>query len=236
MERRSPDIEVPHEALIRDLVNGLVPVRRLQPPVLQAFVWLAAVAALAAMLAVFSDRSGVSARLLAAPDLWLAVVGEIATMALAALAAFALGRPDAARAWALAPVPALLLWLGASGAGCLRDWVAPATVQIPPMTEARDCLVFIIGLSAPLSALMILMLRRSFSLQPGLTAAMAGLAAAAAAAGLLNFFHPFDATAPDLVVHAAAVLMATAASRSVGGNLLGKISMPTQPRPGRHRI
>jgi hypothetical protein len=215
-----------HEALIGRLSADLAPVRRLAPPSLQALAWLAAVVAAAVVLAAVGDLAVVATRLSAAPDLWLAVVGEIATMVLAALAAFALGRPDAPRAWALAPVPALLLWLGATGTGCLRDWVVPGTAVIPPMAEARDCFVFILATSIPLSALLIVMLRRSCSLQPGLTAAMAGLAAAAAAATLLNFFHPFDATATDLAVHTVAVALVSVASRGFGARLLGNFSLP----------
>jgi hypothetical protein len=215
-----------HDALIGRLAGDLAPVRRLPPPPLQALGWLAAVAAAALVLGTVADRPAIAVRLTAAPDLWLAVVGEVATMVLAALATFALGRPDAPRAWALVPLPGLLLWLGASGAGCLRDWVVPATTQIAPMTEARDCLTFIVAVSVPLSALMMFMLRRACSLQPGLTAAIAGLAAAAGAATLLNFFHPFDATATDLAVHTAAVVAVTVASRGFGGRLVGNISAP----------
>jgi hypothetical protein len=216
----------PHDALIGRLAADLTPVRRLSPPHLQALAWLAAVAAAAIVLAALADVAAMAARLAAASDLWLAVAGEVATMVLAAFAAFALGRPDASRAWALAPLPALGLWLAATGAGCLRDWVVPATADISPMEEARECLTFILAVSIPLSALMIFMLRRSLSLQPGLTAAMAGLVAAAAAATLLNFFHPFDATATDLAVHTGAVLLVVVASRGLGAKRIGNISAP----------
>jgi hypothetical protein len=216
----------PHDALIGRLAADLTPVRPLSPPHRQAFVWLAAVAAAALVLAALADLSAMATRLTAATDLWLAVADEVATMVLAAFAAFALGRPDASRAWALAPLPALALWLAATGAGCLRDWVVPGTREIAPIAEARECLTFILAVSVPLSALMIFMLRRSCSLAPGLTAAMAGLAAAAAAATLLNFFHPFDATATDLAVHAAAVLVVVAASRGLGAKRIGNISAP----------
>ena len=65
------------------------------------------------------------------------------------------------------------------------------------------------------------MLRRACPLQPGLTAAVAGLAAAAAAATLLNFFHPFDAAATDLAVHVFAVALVIVANRAFSGRLLG---------------
>ena len=87
------------------------------------------------------------------------------------------------------------------------------------MGEARDCLVFIVFLSVPLSALLLIMLRRAYPLYPGLTATIGGLAVAAAAATLLNFFHPYDAAATDLVVHAVAVALVIGANRALGGRI-----------------
>ena len=46
-----------------------------------------------------------------------------------------------------------MLWVGASGFGCLRVWVAPQS-HVAVMGEARDCLMFIVSLSVPLSALL----------------------------------------------------------------------------------
>jgi hypothetical protein len=67
---------------------------------------------------------------------------------------------------------------------------------------------------------LVIMLRRACSLAPSLTAAIAGLASAAAAATLLNFFHPFDAALSDLAVHAVAVVIVVAAVRGFGGRTL----------------
>ena len=61
---------------------------------------------------------------------------------------------------------------------------------------------------------------REGSLAPPLTATMAGLASAAAAATLLNFFHPFDAAVGDLAMHSVAVLIVVAAARAVGSRTL----------------
>jgi Negative regulator of sigma F len=68
--------------------------------------------------------------------------------------------------------------------------------------------------------LLLAMLRRGHTLQPGLTAVLAGFAAAAAAATLLVFFHPYDASATDLVVHVIAVGLVIVANRVFGGRLL----------------
>ncbi len=207
------------ERLIEHLATDLAPVRPLASPSLRAMGWLAFVAATAVALASFADLSALWHRLAGATDMWVAVFGSAGTAILAAIAAFELSLPDARRAWALLPLPAALLWIGASGFGCLRTWLLPNT-HVADMSEARDCLMFIVGLSVPLSALIVLMLRRACTLQPALTVGIAGLAVAAAAATLLNFFHPFDAAATDLAVHAGAVALVIGANRAFSGRLL----------------
>jgi hypothetical protein len=204
-----------HERLIGNLASDLHPVRPLRPPVLRALIWLGFVAALGVALSLIADLTSVAHRLTAAFDLELALAGSVATAILAAIAAFQLSLPDRSRAWAWLPLPAALLWIGASGMGCLRTWLVPDT-HAALLDESRDCLLFILAVSAPLSALLFVMLRRAYSLQPGLTAALAGLASASAAAALLNLFHPFDAAASDLAVHAFAVAVVVLATRSLG--------------------
>ena len=86
--------------------------------------------------------------------------------------------------------------------------------------HSLECLVFLVLVSAPLSAILIVMLRRGYALRPGLVAVMGGLAAAAAAALLLNFFHPFDAVATDLLVHTLAVGLILGINWAFGGRIL----------------
>jgi hypothetical protein len=217
-----------YDALIRDLAADLVPVRRLPSPTTRALLWLAAVVAFSLALAAFSDVTTVARRLMATPDMALAALGSASTTVLAALAAFQLSVPGHSRAWALLPMPAALVWVAASGAGCLRSWLIP-NAQLATMSEEKDCLLFIVGLSVPLSVLLIVMLRRAFPLYPGLIAVLAGLASAAAAASLLLLFHPFDASATDLAVHALAVCLVVGANRVFGGRSLTVVS-------GRHRL
>src|SRR5262245_19457400 len=208
-----------NERLIHDLAADLAPVRRLRPPSVRAFTWFAVVAAIAILLAIFGDLSALGQRISAAPDMWLSVIGSTLTAILAAVVAFQLSLPDARRTWALLPLPAVLLWIVASGVGCLRTWFVPGT-HVADLSEARDCLIFIVGLAVPLSALLIIMLRRAYPLQPELTALVAGLASAAAAATLLNFFHPFDAAAIDLVIHVFAIAIVIGANWGLSGRLL----------------
>ena len=208
-----------NERLISDLAANLAPVRRLRPPSVRALVWLAVVVATATVLALIADLSALGYQLGASPDMWLSVIGSTLTAILSAVAAFQLSLPDARRTWALLPLPAVLLWVVASGVGCLRTWFVPGT-HAADLSETRDCLIFIVGLSVPLSALLITMLRRACPLQPELTALIAGLASAAAAATLLNFFHPFDAAATDLAMHVFAVAIVIGANRALSGRLL----------------
>jgi hypothetical protein len=216
-----------HDRLIQGLAADLTPVRRLPSPGKRALAWLACVVAIALVLALVADLSVLGRRLLAEPDMWLAVTGSTLTAALAAIAAFHLSLPDSPRAWAWLPLPAVLLWIGASGAGCLRSWFVPDT-HAADLSEARDCLLFILALSVPLSALIFVMLRQAYPLQPGLTAMIAGLAVAAAAATLLNFFHPFDAAATDLAVHAFAVAFVIVLSRTFGARTFPKTNFLPQ--------
>src|SRR5258708_32539149 len=136
----------PHEDIIRGLTADLKPVRRLPPPGWRALLWLAVVAAVAFTLAAVADRPAVEARLTAAPDIWLAAIGSALTMVLAAIAAFELSLPDRSPLWALLPLPAALLWLGASGAGCLRAWLVPG-IHPADINDTQDCIAFLIALS-----------------------------------------------------------------------------------------
>lgn len=207
------------DTLIAALGSDLRPVRRLRSPLWRVAGWLAAVAAIALALASFADLPAMGERLRSVPDMWLAVLGSTLTAVLGAVAAFELSLPDRKAAWALLPLPGLALWVGMTGLGCLRGWLIPG-VHAADMAEGRDCFVFIVGLSIPLSALMTVMIRRACPLRPNLTAATGGLSAAAAAATLLNFFHPYDAGATDMAVHAIAVTVVIGANRFLGGPLL----------------
>ena len=148
----------------------------------------------------------------AAPDMWLGMLGSTLTAVLGAVAAFQLSVPGRGAWWGLLPLPPVLVWMGASGIGCLRTWVAPG-VEDATLVETRHCLPSILLLSVPLMVLMVAMLRRACPLRPNLTALVSGVAIAAASATLLNFFHPYDASVADLAVHLVAVLLVVAVNQ-----------------------
>jgi len=207
--------DTPHERLIHGLTADLRPVKPLPPPGRRALIWVGFVVAAALVLSLIADLSAFAQRVMASPDMWLAMLGSALTAVLAAVAAFKLSLPDSPRSWAWLPLPAAILWVATSGLGCLRNVALPGT-HVPPFSETLECLAIILALSVPFSLLIFAMLREAFSLLPGLTATLAGLAVAAASATLLNLFHPFDAAVIDLVVHAIAVAAVVWACRVYG--------------------
>lgn len=212
-----------HERLIERLAADLTPVRPLRSPWLQAFAWAGMVGALALALMAVADLRVVGQQMLGSTAMWLALVGSAATAFTAALAAFQTSVPGSDRRWAFLPLPALVLWLGASGAGCLADRPALAGAE-PALVGSGECLAFILGVSSPLAALTIVMLSRALPLQPSLTATLGGLAAASASTTLLALFHPFDVAWLDLLVHVAGVIAVVLASRAVGPRYLAERS------------
>lgn len=208
---------LPHQQLIDDLSRDLKPVRRVRPSTL-ALIWLVLVALFGDYLALHADLPAMIARLSAAPDMWLAASGSAVTAVLAVLAAFITGMPGRSARWALLPLPALAVWIFESGMGCLRVWHIPG-VDYATISDSHGCFMFIVLLSLPLSLLLMVLLRWTFPLRPNLTLALGGLAAAGAAATLLNFFHPYDASVEDLLAHALAVAVVVGANRLFAGRL-----------------
>lgn len=209
------------QALIERLGNQLVPVRRLLSPTVRTTGWLLVVALVALALLHHYGAASMLQRFDATPDLGWAGLGAVATAICAAWAAFALSVPGRAAGLAWLPLPGALVWIGASGLGCLRQVVAPGT-SLSSMHQSVDCLTFIVSFSVPLSALMIVLLRRACPLRPVLTAVLVGLASAAASASLLEICHAYNAAATDLLTHAAAVALVVAANAAMGGRLLSK--------------
>ncbi|MEW9572278.1 NrsF family protein [Rhodanobacter sp. Si-c] len=208
------------QSLIVSLGAGLTPVRRLRSPWLRMLVWALLVAVIAALLLWHSGATAMLRRWAGAPDLAWATVGAVLTAVGAAWAALALAVPGRSRAWAWLPLPGALLWIGASGLGCLQPWLAPGTTIASAYQSTVHCLTFIVVISIPLSALLLWLLRRACPLRPALTACLLGLASAAASAALLAIFHPFESTVSDLLVHGLAVTIVVAINAAWGNRLL----------------
>lgn len=207
----------PHARLIDELASDLRPVGRLPPAWLRASAWSGAAVALAVLVVTIAHPWQTRGGEAFGPDLVLAVIAPAVTGFASAWAAFMTSVPGSDRRWALFPLPPLLIWMGSGGLGCLLRLWSPVEDAGPPPAE---CLAFILAVSLPLSCLMFLMLNRAMPLQPGLTAALGGLAAASVSAALLGLVHRSDAAVLDLLVHAGAVLLVVAASRLLGARYL----------------
>lgn len=215
-----------HAELIGHLVADLRPVRPMAAPSLRAGYWVGVVVLLGAALSLFGGHAlrlldpGVDAYI------WISFISAALTGILAALAAFHLNTPSGNSVWALLPLPSALIWLLTGGLGCLANWGVPG-VWGASAAEAGQCLMFLLGVSLPLSAFLIIMLRRGWSQWPAITAATSGLAVAASAATLLNFVHPHNSAVLDLGVHTIAIAIIIGMNAALGGRLLTeKISRP----------
>lgn len=202
---------LPHDRLIADLSRDLRPVRRVRPTRL-VLLWLVVVALFADFFAIRADLHVMMAHLMLQPYMWLAALSSALTALLAVIAAFMTGMPGRSPRWALLPLPAVIWWIVEGGMGFAHIWRLPA-FQDASMRGAEDSFGFILLVSVPLSVLLTLLLRRTFPLRPGLTAGLAGLAAGATAATLLNFFHPYDGSLADLVAHAGSVAIVIVLNR-----------------------
>ncbi len=192
------------EALIGQLGAQLAPVRPLAPPVLRALAWLAVVAlAAAAFVAHYHVLPRFIARN-ANPATALECAAMLLTGIVAVVAAFHLSIPGRNAAWRWAPLPPLLVWLAASGLGCLHNGLGLGT-GAERFGESPGCFLFIIVASLPLALGLGWLLRRARPLEPLPVALLGALGVAALAGFVLQFFHPFDTTVIDLLFHAAAV-------------------------------
>lgn len=204
--------------LIGDLSADLKPVRRLPPPWLRAAVWLGVVLVVALILV--ATRTLLPALGIIGNDPFMlpGAYASLATAALAGLAAFELSLPDRSDAWAVLPLPALVVWIALNGLGCLATLAIPGTETSP--FQFMVCLGLIFAISLPLTAAMIVMVRRARPLRPLRVAVLGGLAAASAAATLLVLIHPHDSAVLDLAAHAVAVAVIIGLNVLLGGRLL----------------
>lgn len=192
------------EQVIEQLAAQLEPVKRLRTPSERALIWMALVGCAAALVILRYAHMDTALQRLSIPRITLECTAIGLTAVAAILAAFQISIPDRSARWAWLPLPPFLVWLGASGLGCLRSGLLFHT-HGTAIGESSHCFLFIVAVSVPLAVLLFAMLRRARPVNPIPVAAMGTLGVAASAAFLLEFFHPFDVTAIDLAMHLAAV-------------------------------
>lgn len=192
------------DQLIERLAASAEPVKRLKPPLLRACLWLLAVAAAAAVVMPFFANMPLFEQKLQDEKFILELIGTLLTGIAAIIAAFYLSVPGRSPAWALLPLPPLVLWLASSGYNCYREWITFG-MSGWQFGETMGCFSTILGFSVPLGLALILTLRRARPIAPVPVAAMGGLGIGAISAFLLQFNHDVDASFLDLGMHSAAV-------------------------------
>ncbi|WP_454739691.1 NrsF family protein [Cupriavidus necator] len=212
--RNTPD-------LIDSLVADATPVRRLHRPVVRVACWLLLAALLLALVALVHGVRPDLALKLQQPVFVASVAAAIVTGILAAAAAFIASVPGRSRRWLLLPLPALAVWVGTIGYGCLTNWVEIGPEGMSPGETAR-CFATLVVVSTPLSIALMTMLRYVARLSPVPVAMCASLAVAAMAATSLSLIHPLDASAMVLLWNLGVALLFVGAGSLFGHRLFAR--------------
>ena len=203
-----------HSHLIDELAADLVPVRRLWPPALRAAFWLGIVVAIAFGLFLTFDITNMLMRFEHVPEARASLAGSVMALVLGALAVFHLCLPDRSPAWVLLPMPGVALWIAATGMNGMRRLAIPTTHWYG-LREAPRSFIEVIVFAIPLTALLIVMLRRAYTLYPALTSLCGGVTVAAASVSLVYMFHPYDEEGTDLLVLLLALGVVVAVTHSL---------------------
>lgn len=207
------------EDMIARLARGLTPVRRLPSPATLTLLWLGlAVLVVAGAVALMGLRHDLDVRMAAGQDVRQMAAAAL-TGVLAAMAAFQLSFPDRDRRWALLPLPALALWLGNLGWGCLQDFARLGAEGLR-LTTSFPCLAFILGFGLPLSLAMAWLARHAAPIRPGPVAMLGGLAAACITNIGLTLTHHLDAAAMVLAWHGLAIAITTGVAALLGPKVM----------------
>ena len=184
--------------LIDALVECATPVRRLRPPLVRGALWLALAALILALLAIVHGVRADLGERLHQPVFVVSITAALATGVLAAVAAFMVSLPDRSQWWLAVPAPALAVWVGTIGYGCLTDWVVIGLDGVR-FGETLRCFATLVLTSVPLAIALAVMLRYAALLRPGAVTLAGALAVAAITSSALSLFHDLDATMMILI-------------------------------------
>lgn len=208
----------PSEKLAAALSEGLVPVARLEPPLVRAGKWLAFAAVLVGLLVALHDpRDDLAARF-AEPGFVVPWMASVLVAITAGIAAFHMSIPGSPRLLVALPAVPLAVWLGTLGTGCAIELADRGTAALGTSWE---CLKFIGLTSVPLAGVMAFMLRKAAPLAPSPTMAMGALAAAAFASAGLELFHHLQTSTMVLMWHLGTVATVTLVASALGKRALG---------------
>lgn len=207
------------DRLIRELAQDSGLISRLSPPLTRTAMWFGlAVPYVVLVVVMMSPRTDLAAKLVDAAYL-VEQFAALATAIAAGFAAFASTVPGFDRRYLLLPALPFGLWLGSLSLGCFRTWLqyGPDGLSLHPDWFCFPAIV-LVGLVPAIA--MALMLRRGAPLNPHLTTALGGLAAAGLGDFGLRFFHPQDASVMVLAWQVSTVFLLTLLAGWVGTFLL----------------
>lgn len=186
------------DALIKSLASTSAAVRPLPRPGVRTAVWaLGSLAYVALVVGVMKLRPDLSI-VVADPRFLLEQSAALMTAVTAALAAFCLNIPDRQGRVVFLPVVPLAVWIGSLGNDCIRTIMSAGWAAVP-FEQDWMCIPAIALAGSLPAALMVLMLRRGAPLNPTLSMALGGLAAAGLGSFGLRLFHSQDASLMVLV-------------------------------------
>lgn len=207
------------EDLIRTLAEDCAPVRPLPHPAWRALLWFSvSLCYLAVVVARMHLRPDFAAKLTDS-QYALEVAAAFLTSVAAAAGAFCAGSPGRPFWERLAPVPFLLIWIGALGFGGWRDVQAFGLSGLVSHSDI-DCLPAIFAMSIPPALLILSMVRRGAPIAPFLTIGLAALAATALAAAGLRLSFKQDAAVSICIWQFGSVVLLTGIASLFGRLLL----------------
>lgn len=207
------------DRLIRELAQSSEPISRLLPPWTRTVIWLGVAAPYVVLVvAMMSPRADLAAKLVD-PAYLVEQLAALATAIAAGFAAFASTVPGFDRRYLFLPALPFGLWLGSLSLGCFRTWLQYGSggLSLHPDWFCFPAIV-LVGMVPAIA--MAVMLRRGAPLNPHLTTAFGGLAAAGLGEFGLRFFHPQDASAMVLVWQISTVFLVTLLAGWVGSSLM----------------
>jgi hypothetical protein len=204
--------------LIDALVECATPVRRLRPPLVRAAMWVAFAGLILGLLATGHGVRTDLAERLHQPVFVVSIAAALVTGILAAIAAFLVSLPDRSPWWLVLPAPALAVWVGTIGYGCLTDWVSMGADGVR-LGETLRCFATLVLTSVPLAVALAAMLRYAALLRPGAVTLAGSLAVAAMTASALSLIHDLDATVMILVWNLGVAALITALGSAFGARM-----------------
>lgn len=193
--------------LIDQLAARATPVQPLASPSRRASVWMAFVVAAVAIIALISGLRPDLFAAMSVPATALEWVASAMTGLLAAYAVFQVSVPGRSPRWVWLPVPALAIWIGSVGLGCLGEWWQLGPQAFAFDNHGAECFGTITLISLPLILVLLLMVRHAGAVRPAETALLGALSAAALSAAGVSLIHDGESALMVLVWHVSAVAL-----------------------------